>query len=188
MHIVGVDNGRSRLLGQPAYRAALACIRCGACLNTCPVYRRSGGYSYGSTIPGPIGSVLEPNRSPEAHHSLPHACSLCGSCSNVCPVKIPLHHQLLTLRSDQRITGHTGTPRRWAFRMAGHAFLHPRFYAFMGSLGRRLGRQMPSSWLERLTAPWTRERALPEIPERSFRELYRAHRSPTPNRVESDHE
>ncbi|MGY8738742.1 MAG: 4Fe-4S dicluster domain-containing protein, partial [bacterium] len=124
MHIVIVDNGRSDLLAQPAFRDALACIRCGACLNTCPVYRRSGGHSYGTTIPGPIGSVLEPSRDPKAHAELPHACTLCGSCTDVCPVRVPLHHQLLTWRAHLAEGGHHPTRRRVAFGLAGRLFAH----------------------------------------------------------------
>ena len=90
LHVIVVDNGRSALLARPSQFEVLSCIRCGACMNTCPVYRRSGGHSYEATVPGPIGSVLEPSRSPERSASLPHACSLCVSCADVCPVKIPL--------------------------------------------------------------------------------------------------
>ena len=172
LHIVIVDNGRSRLLAQPGFREALACIRCGACLNTCPVYRRSGGHSYGGTIPGPIGSVLEPARDPARHAELPHACSLCGSCSDVCPVRIPLHHQLLTWRSQLAETGHHSRSRRLAFALVGHAFSHPLAYRLLGGLGRRVARVLPASWLSHWTSPWSRARALPELPRHSFRSLY----------------
>jgi L-lactate dehydrogenase complex protein LldF len=171
LHIVVVDNGRSQLLGRPAFRDALACIRCGACLNTCPVYRRSGGHSYGATIPGPIGSVLEPARDPVRHQELPHACSLCGSCSDVCPVRIPLHHQLLAWRSELVANSHP-TARRMLFRLAQALFSNPWVYHRLGQLGRRLARRLPVSWLEGLTLSWSRQRALPELPERSFREIY----------------
>ena len=174
LHIVVVDNGRSRLLAEPAFRDALACIRCGACLNTCPVYRRSGGHSYGTTLPGPIGSVLEPARDPAAHRELPHACSLCGSCSNVCPVRVPLHHQLLTWRGRLAEGGHHPRSRRLGFAAAGLLFAHPRLYDWSTRAGRWLARRLPGPWLDRLAAPWTRTRALPEIPERSFRELLAA--------------
>ena len=98
-----VDNGRSQPpRASPTFRGALACIRCGACMNTCPVFRRSGGYSYGWTVPGPIGSVLAPGRDLAAHASLPFASSLCGSCDDVCPVKIALHEQLLARRRRAR--------------------------------------------------------------------------------------
>ncbi len=172
LHVVVVDNGRSQLLGRPAFRDALACIRCGACLNTCPVYRRSGGHSYGATIPGPIGSVLEPGRDPVRHAELPHACSLCGSCSELCPVRIPLHHQLLAWRGELGASGHRSALRRLLFRLAQGLFSNPRIYRGLSPLARRLARSLPASWLKILTLPWSRQRALPEIPERSFRELY----------------
>ncbi len=89
LHIVLVDNGRSEMLASDEFRRSLNCIRCGACMNTCPVYRRSGGHSYETTVPGPIGSVLAPALDAEKHASLPFACRLCGSCTDVCPVKIP---------------------------------------------------------------------------------------------------
>jgi len=177
LHIVVVDNGRSRLLAEPAFREALACIRCGACLNTCPVYRRSGGHSYGTTIPGPIGSVLEPSRDPARHAELPHACSLCGSCSDICPVKIPLHHQLLTWRARLAEAGHHSKTRRIAFGFVGRLFQRPAAYRRLTRWGRRVARALPASWLGRLAAPWTRERELPEIPAMSFRELYRLRRA-----------
>jgi L-lactate dehydrogenase complex protein LldF len=85
LHIVLVDNGRSRIRADEQFWESLKCIRCGACLNTCPVYRRSGGFSYQNTIPGPIGSVLGPLYDAKKNYSLPYACSLCGSCTDVCP-------------------------------------------------------------------------------------------------------
>ena len=97
-HIIIVDNGRSKHLGRPDFRSSLHCIRCGACMNTCPVYRRSGGHSYNATIPGPIGSILSPGFNLNKYSSLPFASSLCGSCSDVCPVKIDIHAQLYKWR------------------------------------------------------------------------------------------
>jgi L-lactate dehydrogenase complex protein LldF len=176
LHIVIVDNGRSPLLARPAFREALACIRCGACLNTCPVYRRSGGHSYGTTIPGPIGSVLEPSRDPAAHAELPHACSLCGSCSDVCPVQIPLHHQLLAWRGELASAGHHPRWRRWGLGLVGTLFAWPAGYRFLGHWGRALARRLPSARLDSMLAPWTRQRTLPAFPKHSFRELYRRRR------------
>jgi len=180
-HIIIVDNGRSALLAQPAFREALACIRCGACLNTCPVYRRSGGHSYEATIPGPIGSVLEPSRDPARHAELPHACSLCGSCSDVCPVRVPLHHQLLTWRGHLAEAGYHPRGRRLAFAATGFLFQHPRLYRIVTRLGRGLARTVPGAWLEKIGDPWTRQRALPDIPARSFREQYAARKKKARN-------
>jgi len=173
LHIIVVDNGRSDLLGRPAFREALACIRCGACLNTCPVYRRSGGHSYGATIPGPIGSVLEPGRDAKTHAELPHACTLCGSCTDVCPVRIPLHHQLLAWRGQLALEGHHPRSRRLGLQLVGWIFARPRAYQSLGRWARTVARRLPARWLDGLLAPWTRQRALPEIPKASFRELYR---------------
>ncbi|MEZ4332784.1 MAG: lactate utilization protein B [Myxococcota bacterium] len=177
LHVVIVDNGRSRLLGQPAFREALACIRCGACLNTCPVYRRSGGHSYASVIPGPIGSVLEPARDARAHAELPHACTLCGSCSEICPVQIPLDRQLLAWRGVLASSGLHPRRRRLALGFAAALLARPRLAALAGGLGRRLARVLPPAVVARLARPWTRERALPPLPAASFRTLYRARRS-----------
>ncbi len=176
LHIVIVDNGRSRLLAEPAFREALACIRCGACLNTCPVYRRSGGHSYAAVIPGPIGSVLEPARDAATHAELPHACTLCGSCSEVCPVKIPLHRQLLAWRGLLAEAGHSPhhrTRRRLALALAAEILARPRLYRLFDGPGRRLARALPGAWIEWLAGAWTRQRALPAIPARSFRAQWR---------------
>ena len=179
LHVVVVDNGRSRLLGEPAFREALKCIRCGACLNTCPVYRRSGGHSYGTTVPGPIGSVLAPSRDPARHAELPHACSLCGSCSDVCPVRVPLHHQLLSWRARLTEAGLRPRSRRAVFALAALVLSRPRVYAGLSRIGRRVARRLPLSWVEALVPGWTRARALPAIPAESFREGLRARQART---------
>jgi L-lactate dehydrogenase complex protein LldF len=171
-HLVVVDNGRSRLLAQPALWEALACIRCAACLNTCPVYRRSGGHSYGVSVAGPIGSVLAAARNPEQHASLPHACSLCGSCTDVCPVRIPLPQQLLALRGELTARGLRSVPRRALARSARFVMERPALFAAVGAVARALGRALPSAWLDQLAAPWTRGRELPQLPRASFRALY----------------
>ena len=167
LHIVLVDNGRSRLLRDAELGDALACIRCGACLNTCPVYRRSGGHSYASVIPGPIGSVLEPAREPDRHASLPFACTLCGSCGDVCPVKVPLPRQLLAWRGRRESRAHRGPLRRLVQRFAALVLGRPRVYAALGALARGLGRRLPA----RVAAlgGWGASRELPELPRRSFR-------------------
>jgi len=171
-HIVVVDNGRSRLLAHPSFWEALACIRCGACLNTCPVYRRSGGHSYGVAVAGPIGSVLAPARDPERHASLPRACSLCGSCSEVCPVKVPLHHQLLTWRAELTGRGARGAALASIARLARFVMERPRLFSLTGAAARLAGRTLPARWLTRIAAPWTRGRELPLLPRESFRALY----------------
>ncbi len=168
IHVVLLDNGRSRLLASPAHRSALRCIRCGACLNTCPVYRRAGGYAYAQTIPGPIGAVLAPmlGTGPE-RATLPHASTLCGSCTAVCPVRIDLHHQLLLWRRELRSAGRM---ERLLTRAAAFALLRPRVYRVLSRAARwawpwlaRPGRWSPAS-------PWLRGRELPVHPGPSFAE------------------
>jgi L-lactate dehydrogenase complex protein LldF len=128
LHIVLVDNGRSRLLADEHFRRSLHCIRCGACMNTCPVYRRSGGHSYRSTVPGPIGSILAPAQDPQAYSSLPFACSLCGSCTDVCPVNIDLHHQLLTMRSELAKKRALPWRKRWSMKLLARVLGSSRLY------------------------------------------------------------
>ncbi|MGI9473218.1 MAG: lactate utilization protein B [Rubripirellula sp.] len=176
LHIVLVDNGRSRLRESKEFRDALHCIRCGACMNTCPVYRRSGGHSYNATVPGPIGSVLSPTRDAKSYKSLPFACSLCGSCTDVCPVKIPLHHQLLAWRKE--LVGKRLLPlgKRISMKGASWLFQHPLMFRFAGKAG-RTGLKWAPRWMthNRFNA-WTIARELPEPPQESFRDWYQRNR------------
>ena len=172
LHIVLVDNGRSRLLTNEPFRDALACIRCGACLNTCPVYRRSGGYSYDTTVPGPIGSVLAPARSAKRHQSLPSACSLCGSCRDVCPVQIDLPLQLLTWRRELVARGITPAWKLLLAKLAAKVLRSPALYQTAGSLLRRSASLLPRFALYGAFNPWGRGRELPDLPRYSFRELH----------------
>lgn len=168
MHLVLVDNGRSRQLGRADYRQSLACIRCAACFNTCPVYRRSGGYSYSYFIAGPIGSILAPNVDKAAHSSMPFASTLCGSCSQVCPVKIDIHAQLLKWRQEITAEGHAPWWKTLAMQLGSFVIRKPSLYAAMGRMGRRF------QWMANLLKldPWTQTRDLPEPPEESFREWH----------------
>ncbi|MCH2170233.1 lactate utilization protein [Myxococcota bacterium] len=174
LHIVLVDNGRTQLRADETLRDALSCIRCGACLNTCPVFRRSGGYSYQTPVPGPIGSVLSPSRDPEAHASLPHACSLCGSCSDVCPVKIPLHHQLLAWRGRLTEIAPRSRLERLAYAGFARSLLNVRRFRALAGLGRWFLRRLPRGILYHRANAWGRQRELPEIPKQSFRDAYAA--------------
>ncbi|HEV3339891.1 MAG TPA: lactate utilization protein B [Pirellulales bacterium] len=173
LHIVLVDNGRSDLLASNEFRRSLNCIRCGACMNTCPVYRRSGGHSYAATIPGPIGSILSPARDARQHYSLPHACSLCGSCTDVCPVKIDIHHQLLTWRREIAAQGLLPWPKRLAMRGASFVLRRTWLYALLGKLARTVVPWLPRWLLYNRFNPWGKQRELPRFPRQSFRELYR---------------
>lgn len=177
LHIVIVDNGRAASLARASVRGSLACIRCGACMNTCPVYRRSGGHSYGYTVPGPIGSVIAPLRDARAHASLPFASTLCGSCADVCPVRIDLHHQLLALRQDLARDRLVPWPKRAVLRLAALVLARPSLYRLAGWLARRLLRWLPRRLLYVRWNTWGRQRELPPMPRHGFRAQYRRRRA-----------
>ncbi len=171
MHVVIVDNGRSRILGQEAFRRSLGCIRCGACMNTCPVYRRSGGYSYGYTVPGPIGSILAPQRDPEKYASLPFASSLCGSCTDVCPVKIDLHHQLLAFRKVLVDLKAVPLQNRLSMAIMGFVLSRRSLYRMGGGLMRAIVPRLPRALVYGPWNPWGIQREIPSMPQQSFRDL-----------------
>jgi L-lactate dehydrogenase complex protein LldF len=176
LHIVLLDNGRSKILGSDDYRRSLHCIRCGACMNTCPVYRRSGGHSYGATVPGPIGSILNPATDSKKYSTLPYACSLCASCTDVCPVKINLHEQLLTWRRDIALAGHLSASKRWAMKAAAFVFRRPWLYGLGGKIA-RIALRLSPRWL--VYGPWNswgKQRDLPPPPAKSFRDQFRERR------------
>ncbi|MDA0831963.1 MAG: lactate utilization protein B [Planctomycetota bacterium] len=176
LHVVLVDNGRTEILGSDDFRRSLNCIRCGACMNTCPVYRRSGGHSYQSTVPGPIGSILAPARDAAKHESLPFACSLCGSCTDVCPVKIDLHHQLLTWRGEIARRGLLPKSKSMGMKFVSFVFQHRWLYEWSGKLARFSLRVLPRWMIYNRFNAWGRQRELPAAPRSSFRDWYR-HRS-----------
>ena len=177
MHIVMVDNGRSAILGREEFRRSLNCIRCGACMNTCPVYRRSGGHSYGNAVPGPIGSILAPSSDPKKYKTLPHACSLCASCTDVCPVKIDLHNQLLTWRHELVRLGLLPWTKRVAMKVAAFVFRHPGLYGVLGKTARVGLAIMPRWMVYNSLNPWGKQRELPTVPKSSFRKLFRERKS-----------
>jgi L-lactate dehydrogenase complex protein LldF len=177
LHIVVVDNGRSQQLADPTFRRSLSCIRCGACMNTCPVFRRSGGYSYGWIVPGPIGSILAPGRDAAAHRSLPFASSLCGSCSDVCPVRIDLHHELLAWRREIVRRGLLPWPKRAAMKALAVVFRFTWLYRLAGWLARRVVPLLPRRLLYGRFNAWGKQRELPPMPSESFRDAYRRHRA-----------
>ena len=173
MHIVIVDNGRTNILAQERYVKSLQCIRCGACLNTCPVYRRSGGFSYGYTIPGPIGSTLAPNRDLKKYSTLPFACSLCGSCTNVCPVKVDLHHELYYKRQEVVEAGYLSPAKLNALKMATWLMCRPKLMDCAGWMARKFVPFMPRAILYSKFNVWGKGRELPRFPKNSFKELYK---------------
>ena len=183
VHLVIVDNGRSRLLRDPELREALSCIRCGACLNICPVYRKVGGHAYGWVYPGPIGAVVSPVQvGLKEAKDLPYASSLCGACREVCPVKINIPHMLLRLRSSL-MEGDTGKESKASL---SERLLASSYYRLMSrpallSLVHRVGRMMQIPVARRGTirsipippfSQWTKYRDLPALPARSFRQIW----------------
>jgi L-lactate dehydrogenase complex protein LldF len=171
-----VDNGRSELLGSTDFRRSLNCIRCGACFNTCPVYRRSGGHSYGATVGGPIGSIINAARDPQQHKSLPLACSLCGSCTDVCPVKIDLHQQLFISRRQLVNLGLVSKTKRIGLLIAAAVLKRPWLYRIAGRIARLALRVTPRWVVYNRLNIWGRQRELPPAPRETFRELYRLRR------------
>jgi L-lactate dehydrogenase complex protein LldF len=176
VHVVLLDNGRTRALADRVGRQALRCIRCSACLNVCPVYERVGGHAYGSVYPGPIGAILTPllrgvGEDPQVD-SLPYASSLCGACYDVCPVKIDIPSVLVDLRT-QVVDAHRGgrpTAEAVAMRSAARLLADSRRLARAERLAGRTGR-----WWTRLAGlpgpgrRWTAARDLPTPPRESFR-------------------
>jgi L-lactate dehydrogenase complex protein LldF len=171
MHLVIVDNGRSTQLGRPDFRNSLKCIRCAACFNTCPVYRRSGGHSYHTAIAGPIGSILAPNLDMTKNADLPFASTLCGSCSNVCPVKIDIHEQLYKWRQVLVKEGHATIGKKIGMQGMSFTLSNPKVYQAAGKVGRWVLKNTPFVTNNALN-PWFNQREMPEPPKESFREWY----------------
>jgi L-lactate dehydrogenase complex protein LldF len=170
LHIVLVDDGRSRLLADPAHAQTLRCIRCSACLNTCPVYRRAGGHSYAYAIPGPLGSVLAPALEPGGEcDALPLASTLCGSCSAVCPVRIDLHGQLLAWRRERPALGRLA---RAGLRVAAGVMARPTLFRLAGRAARGLWPLLSRRFPGNPASGWLRGRELPAHPGESFRRRY----------------
>ncbi|WP_413671039.1 lactate utilization protein B [Mucilaginibacter sp. Mucisp86] len=176
MHIVIVDNGRSVQLGREDFRNSLKCIRCGACMNTCPVYRRSGGHSYHNAVAGPIGSILAPNLDMRQYADLPFASTLCGSCSNVCPVKIDIHDQLYKWRQVLVKEGYAPAGKKIAMQVMAKTLSSPTLYHVAGKAGRLTLKFAPFAVNNKLNA-WYKHRDMPKPPEQSFGEWYKKNRS-----------
>ena len=173
VHVVLVDNGRTDVLLHEHAWEALRCVRCGACLNACPVYRQTGGHAYGYVYSGPIGSVLDPGLL-GLHEAmpLPFASSLCGACEDACPVRIPIPELLLEWRREAQEEGLTPWRERAALAGLASVATRPGVYRLAGRIGSRLGATAAGRALPMLGA-WARDRALPQPSPRTFRELWR---------------
>jgi L-lactate dehydrogenase complex protein LldF len=175
MHIVLVDNGRTRQLAREEFRNSLKCIRCGACMNTCPVYRRSGGHSYHNAIAGPIGAILAPNLDMKEYADLPFASTLCGSCTNVCPVKIDIHDQLYKWRQVLTKEGHSPAAKTVAMKVMAGTLSNPGMFNIAGKAGRWMMKVAPWAISNKFN-PWYKHRDMPEPPKNSFTEWYKKNR------------
>ncbi len=175
VHIIIVDNGRSRQLGREDFRSSLKCIRCAACFNTCPVYRRSGGHSYHTAIAGPIGSILAPNLDIKQFADLPFASTLCGSCTNVCPVKIDIHQQLYKWRQVIVQQGLAPATKVIAMKTMAAALSNPPLYKLAGRMGRWIIKNF-SFVVNNKFNGWYKQRDLPEPPKESFGEWFKKNR------------
>jgi len=173
LHVVIVDNGRTGQLGREKFRSSLKCIRCGACMNTCPIYRRSGGYSYNASVPGPIGSILSPGTDLKKYSSLPFASTLCGSCSDVCPVRINIHEQLYFWRQEIVQAGNVSVMQRLMMKLTGIVMRYPRVYRIIS----RLAGFIPPRIFNLIKNPWTRQRDLPVMPPLTFRAWFEKNRT-----------
>jgi L-lactate dehydrogenase complex protein LldF len=174
-HVVLLDNRRTQLLADAEQRDALHCIRCGACLNVCPIYRNVGGHTYGTTYSGPVGSVITPHlRGLHDWKHLSYASSLCGACTETCPVKINLHHHLLHNRRNAAASN----PALFdtiTFKTFATVMNRPWLYRTVRTLSRWLQpfhRLVKGTRLDPLY-PWTKTRELPPVAPQTFREYWR---------------
>ena len=172
MHIVLVDNGRSQILSDAEHWQTLKCMRCGACMNTCPVYRRSAGYSYTYFIPGPIGINLGMLRDSRQYSDNVSACSLCCSCDNVCPVKVDLSTQIYRWRQQIDSLHRADATKKMMSRAMSFIFGHPRLYTrLVGSL--HLARWVPRCIMNCRMNPWTYGHEMMKFPPKSFHQTWK---------------
>lgn len=176
MHIVLVDNGRSKRLGMEKFWPALKCIRCGACMNTCPVFRRSGGLSYGSTYAGPIGVILNPTFDVHKYRNLPYASSMNGSCTNVCPVKINIHEQIFGWRKELAEQDEIPFAKRSMMKAAGALLASPALYRASLPVADSALRYLPRFMVYNRMNTWGRQREVPDMPRQTFHQWYKANR------------
>ncbi|MGX8696131.1 MAG: lactate utilization protein B [Prevotella sp.] len=172
MHIVLVDNGRSEIIGNAEHWQTLKCMRCGACMNTCPVYRRSAGYSYTYFIPGPIGVNLGMLRDPHKYYDNVSGCSLCCSCDNVCPVKVDLSTQVYRWRQELDSLGHADPMKKMMSNGMSFLFNHPALYTSALRLSPMVN-WVPSPLINLKLNPWAYGHEMMKFPKKSFHQLWK---------------
>ena len=180
MHIVLVDNGRSERLGMEQFWSSLKCIRCGACMNTCPVFRRSGGLSYGATYAGPIGVILDPTFSARKYSKIVFSSTLNGSCTNVCPVKINIHEQIAAWRKVMSETHELPLLKKTMMKAAGVLLSSPKLYRAALPLADSALRILPRWVIYNRLNTWGRGREVPHAPKQTFHQWYHENRGKTP--------
>ena len=176
MHVILVDNGRSSRLGLERFWHSLKCIRCAACMNTCPVYRRSGGLSYGSTYMGPIGIIMMPTFDVRRYSELPFASTLNGSCTNVCPVKIDIHEQIYGWREVMEEKGQIQTVKKQAMKVADKVLSNPILYQIATTNVSTALDVLPHFAIYNRLNAWGKHRDVPEAASETFHEWYKNHR------------
>ena len=172
MHIVLVDNGRSQIIGNAEHWQTLKCMRCGACMNTCPVYRRSAGYSYTYFIPGPIGINLGMLRDSDKYHDNVSACSLCCSCDNVCPVKVDLSSQVYRWRQQLDDHGHADPMKRMMSKGMSVLFDNPSLYTTALRFAPMVN-WIPGPLINMKLNPWAYGHQMMKFPKKSFHQLWK---------------
>ena len=166
MYVILLDNGRTNLLDNPLTREALYCIRCGACLNACPVYKNIGGHAYDTTYSGPIGSVITPHLSGmKEYKHLSYASSLCGNCTQVCPVRINLHELLLENRHESVVEGDSALGERLAWKIWKTASLSRKMYNMSNG-------KLKNWFVNKVAGAWTTHRSDLDFSEKTFNEMW----------------
>ena len=176
MHVILVDNGRVERLGMADFWYSLKCIRCGACMNTCPVYRRSGGLSYGATYSGPIGVIIDPTFNLRKFSALPFASTLNGSCTSVCPVRIDIHEQIYKWRQVIAERHQLPMVKKEAMRIAGKVLASPKLYRAAVEAAAAGLEHLPRALVYNPFNAWGRQREVPSAPASTFRQWYVANR------------
>jgi len=172
MHFILVDNGRSERLAMDDFWYSLKCIRCGACMNTCPVYRRSSGLSYGGVYSGPIGAIINPTFDLHKYSSLPFASTMNGSCTNVCPVKINIHEQIYKWRQIIAEKNELPFVKKESLKLAGKIMASPKLYrAAIKTVGSAASK-LPRAVLYNPLNAWGKQREIPEVPSETFHDWY----------------
>lgn len=186
MHVILVDNGRSDRIAMPDFWSSLKCIRCGACMNTCPVYRRSGGQSYGAVYSGPIGAIIDPTFNARKFSTLPFASTMNGSCTNVCPVEIDIHEQIYKWRRVLAENHEIPFVKREVMKMAGRLLAQPRLYRASIAGTEVALKTMPRFVLYNYLNPWGKHRELPHPVKETFNSWYRKNRLNTSSKKEQE--